>query len=71
MDNYLLFYGNDFYPGGGWGDFHAAYPTQDEAERVGKGMMQRYGPDWWHVVDITSLDQVSGGHYDYTQHYDQ
>lgn len=54
---YLLFYGDAYYPAGGWGDFRGAFDTIEEAHAA---YMKAPGwkPDWWHVVDLETLKEI-------------
>lgn len=65
VERYLLFSGENYYPGGGWRDFDGAYETLDEAkERVslfrrnGNGDNRR---NWWHIVDVETCKVVTNG----------
>jgi hypothetical protein len=51
MKRYLLFGGENYYPGGGWHDFKGSYPTREEAQAAGKALTsERY--QWFHVIDL-------------------
>lgn len=54
---FLLFAGDSYYPSGGWDDFRGQYLTREQAERAAASIRC----DWWHVVDLSSLSQVSWG----------
>ena len=54
MNMFLLFAGEEFYPGGGWSDFVGAYPTQQEAKEVALTLQ----PSWWHIVDLNVMEEV-------------
>jgi hypothetical protein len=47
MKRFLVFYGDQYYPAGGWGDFKGEFDTFEEAVKflVGKSF------DWKEVVD--------------------
>ena len=47
--NFLLFYGSEYYPSGGWHDFAGAYPTFEAAREQVK--LDYY--EWAHIVSIT------------------
>ena len=47
LKRFLLFAGDEFYPGGGWDDFIAGYDTELEAIRVAED--NKF--NWYHVVD--------------------
>ena len=51
MNKFLLFAGEEFYPGGGWSDFVGAYPTQHEAKEAAT----KQQGSWWQIVDVTTL----------------
>lgn len=49
---YALFYGDTFYPAGGWDDFEGSFDTVVEAEAtLPEG---DYAYDWYQVVDLTT-----------------
>lgn len=48
---FLLFGGDQYYPGGGWEDFVESFRTLDEAVEFEKPSGHR---EWWHVVDTDS-----------------
>lgn len=56
MKRYLLFSGNTYYASGGWKDYKSDHETQEEAEAFGKNSED----DWWHVVDIETMEEISG-----------
>lgn len=43
---YLLFTGFNYYPSGGWNDFHDSYCSSTEATKAAASI----DCDWWHVV---------------------
>jgi hypothetical protein len=60
---YLLFTGRNYYPGGGWEDFVAAF--DEYAAAVAEGQAQTtYGTnccansDWYQVVDLHTLREA-------------
>ena len=60
MRRFALFVGTDYYPAGGWDDFHSAYDTKEEARAAGERIAGlRHNYDWWHVVDLTIGDKVA------------
>ena len=49
MSRYLLFAGDNYYPGGGWEDYVDSYNSVAEAiAALGADSRKR---DWFHVVD--------------------
>ena len=54
MKRYLLFSGDNYYPGGGWNDFKGAFNTVEEAVQHG----DKLGYDWYQVVHLTTLEIV-------------
>lgn len=66
---FLVFAGDGYYPGGGWGDFVACHETYDDARSAaltcaGHGCNGDIGvSDWSHVVDLNTMKivfQVAG-----------
>jgi hypothetical protein len=49
MKRYILFGGEDYYPGGGWTDYVDAFETADEAHALGKARFKEY--QWFHIAD--------------------
>lgn len=47
MPRFLLFYGENYYPNGGWSDFQGAYDTLE----IAKSMLIEAHFDWAHIVD--------------------
>ncbi len=47
MSRFLLFYGDRYYPEGGWNDFKGAFDTLADALAA-----PRPGADWFHIVDL-------------------
>ena len=46
MGNYLLFAGDNYYPGGGFNDYRGRFETLEDA----LAWAARKSHDWWHVV---------------------
>jgi hypothetical protein len=63
---YALFIGDNYYPRGGWKDFSGYYDERHEAVAAGEAKVNedRYWNDWYHVVDLTTGDEVANGHKD-------
>ena len=54
---YLLFYGDAYYPSGGWDDFKGYFDTVEEAlKEVSKGSFK---PDWYQIVDDETGREVT------------
>lgn len=53
MKRYLLFYGETYYPAGGWGDFRGSFDTLREATDAFGAPADNY---WAHVVDTVTND---------------
>lgn len=53
---YLLFFGNDYYPLGGWEDFYGAFNTIQEAKESNWDLKCL---SWGHIVDIETMEIVS------------
>lgn len=54
---YLLFAGENYYPGGGWCDHRGSFDSAEEACQAGGAIHNKRvdgGPwiDWWHVIDL-------------------
>ena len=54
--NYALFSGDRYYPVGGWQDFRGLYRTVEDAIAAVPG-----NADWWHVVDLATLQVARSG----------
>jgi hypothetical protein len=54
---YLLFAGYNYYPSGGWDDFVGSYSDLMTALGAAANLRQ----DWWHIVDIVTMDIVKSG----------
>ncbi len=50
MKRYVVFAGDDYYPGGGWEDFHFASNDLNEV----RAYIAQYASkaDWHHLVDL-------------------
>lgn len=48
MKKYLLFYGDQYYPDGGWSDFKGDFDTTEECLKN----VAKIKPDWYEIVDI-------------------
>jgi hypothetical protein len=59
MKPFFLFAGHQYYPGGGWLDFHSAHGTVSDALIALAESSQTY--DWFHVVDIRMGEIVKQG----------
>lgn len=53
MKRYLLFAGDDYYPGGGWDDFMGSFDTIEECQAFGTDTKR--GFDWYQIVDTTTM----------------
>jgi len=51
MKRFLLFYGQNYYPDGGWRDYIGAYDSLEEAQRR---LIGSYHYDWHQIVDTTT-----------------
>ena len=54
MKRYLLFCGDNYYPGGGWEDFVGAYDTIRECILV---LVDQHS-DWYQVVDSQIMREI-------------
>jgi len=53
---FLLFFGDTYYPRGGWGDYKGSFATKESALEFLS--TQHY--DWYHIV---SGGEIVGGNY--------
>lgn len=58
LKRYLLFCGSDYYPDGGWKDFHSSHDSAAEAIETVARMASYERPDWWHILDLETLQIV-------------
>jgi hypothetical protein len=70
MNQFLLFAGDEYYPGGGWSDFRGSFKTVEEAEeKANKPTDNEWGDcvdrsyDWWHIVDSDTGNYVKAHSY--------
>lgn len=54
---YLVFAGDDYYPGGGWQDFKGAYLFLDDA-KMRAADAGGYAWMWACVVDLDTMEEV-------------
>lgn len=53
---YMLFYGEESYPLGGWRDFKGLFETVEAAEAAVP--IASFYCDWWQIVDSRSMGIV-------------
>ena len=53
---YLLFCGYNYYPAGGWDDFHGSYHSEEEAREATDSLPR--GTDWWQIVSLEDMSVV-------------
>lgn len=58
MKRFLLFGGDNYYPGGGWGDFIDHFDNASDAFAKGD---TRTDWQWFQVVDVTIMKEISRG----------
>lgn len=63
MKRFLVFAGQNYYPQGGWDDFHGSYDTLEEAEEaacnaVSHALHGWQAEDWSHIVD-TEIGKIA------------
>jgi hypothetical protein len=67
MNQFLLFAGDEYYPGGGWSDFRGSFKTVEEAEEKAIKPTDREWAsnsyDWWHIVDSATGSYVKSQSY--------
>lgn len=62
---YLVFYGHDYYPVGGWDDFRKGFDSRDEAIGFARGLVANsptqysHQVHWSHVVCISESKVVA------------
>jgi hypothetical protein len=49
---FVLFYGWNFYPDGGWNDMHGLFSTMEIAQAAWTEILEKQQPDWCHIVDL-------------------
>jgi hypothetical protein len=52
---FAVFYGSNYYPLGGAGDFKASFASSELAQAFAEGCMLGGGCDWWQVVDLETM----------------
>lgn len=52
---YLLFFGDKYYPNGGWNDFRGSFSS---VELALKSIADAGDVDWWQIVDFRSMEIV-------------
>lgn len=55
IQQYILFAGWSYYPGGGMEDYIDSYDTFEEANAFGVELKQGRGYDWFHVLDLSDM----------------
>jgi hypothetical protein len=58
LKRYLVFTFYDYYPSGGWNDFHGSYGTLKAAESA---LTQLSGPDNFEIVDSKTSTVIKRG----------
>jgi hypothetical protein len=56
MKRFLLFYGSDYYPRGGWDDLASSFDSLQEALEY----VATKHCDWYQVIDMETRNKVSG-----------
>lgn len=58
---YILFSGENYYAKGGWHDSPKPFHRLEDAMDEGRDRVKNndYDHDWWHVVDVTTLEIVA------------
>lgn len=71
LKRFAMFFGNHYYPAGGWGDFQSSHDTLGEAEQAKGTLLVKARSDtcerpflttpcWWHIVDLQSGKIIQG-----------
>ena len=63
---YAAFAFEDYYPSGGWGDFHCSASSIEEAkEKLKIAVSALYlRPDRWQIIDVTTFTIAESGGYE-------
>lgn len=65
MKRYLVFAGQEYYPGGGWMDFRGAFDELQDALVLAKSTVTgELSLDWVQVVDLQEMKEVATGYGD-------
>ncbi len=54
---YLVFFGDNYYPTGGWRDYAGKFSSIDKALTF----ILQHSPEWWQIVDLATLKIVKEG----------
>lgn len=60
---FLLFFGLEYYPEGGWKDCRGGFDSVADAVQFATN----HDPDWWHVVDLKDNVILIEGRADWIQ----
>jgi hypothetical protein len=55
--SYLIFYGENYYPKGGFDDYHGIYATVEDAKSIAESGYS----DWAHIVKLDTLTIILYG----------
>jgi len=58
MLRYLLFAGEQYYPGGGWEDYKGTFATLEEAQEAESKESAACGYGWSHIVDTNTMEML-------------
>lgn len=58
MKRFLLFYGDVYYPNGGWDDFRGSFATLEKAQQAWEKRQDYMTGVWHHIVDSESSQVV-------------
>ncbi len=58
LKRFLLFVGDQYYPGGGWDDFRDSFDSLPDALIACADIMTQEARDWWHIVDSVTSSVV-------------
>jgi hypothetical protein len=61
MKRYLVFAGQEYYPSGGWDDFHDSFDDLEQARKAANEWVSDSGFYWWQIVDLTVGTIVAEG----------
>jgi len=58
VKRFIVFAGNDYYPGGGWHDFHSDHDMAEDAVKAADQAVHERHEDWSHVVDASTGEEI-------------
>lgn len=71
VKRFILFTGENFYPGGGWADFRESFLVEGDAEKAAEAFVALANSRgihtgvWWQIADLTTGQIVKEGRAEY------